>query len=120
MTMKRMAALASALLLCLSGSALAQQTIAEPSFSVQSLYEDCKGRDVRFCDGYLSGIADGLDRLRSFNEKWAEEYCPAFAEDTSSYREIFISWAERSHLWQVTPYDGVCVAFWTAWFCPDS
>ena len=120
MTSLRMVALASALMLCLSGSAAAQQSVAEPSFSVRSLYEDCKGRDVAFCDGYLSGIADGLEKLRTFNAKWADEYCPAPSEDISLYREVFMSWAERSHLWQATPYDGACVAFWTAWFCPNS
>ena len=93
MTTIRMAALASALVLCLSGSALAQQNAAEQPLSVQSLYEDCRGLNMEFCNGYLSGVASALDHQRSHDTKWNEEYCPPPLVVASAYREVFINWA---------------------------
>jgi hypothetical protein len=117
MMMVRMASLACALILCLSGSALAQQDDAGGSLSVKSLYDDCKGRNFEFCDGFLLGVARGLEMLSTHNSKFSEEYCPPHTVDPSTYRDIFISWAERSQFWKSKPYDGVLVAFWIAWFC---
>lgn len=119
MTMVRMVSLACALILCLSGSALAQQDVAVRSHSVKSMYDDCLGRNLEFCDGFLLGVARGLERLSTYNSKFSEEYCPPPTIDPSSYRDIFISWAERSQFWKAKPYDGVLVAFWIAWFCPS-
>lgn len=113
----KMAALASALVLCLSGSALAQQNDAEQSRSVQSLYDQCKGLNVAFCDGYVSGVANALDHQRSYDPKWNEEYCPLPFSVASTYREVFINWAERSKSWTRNRYDGVMLAFWVAYFC---
>ena len=115
----RMAALASALMLCLSGSALAQQSVAENSCTVRSLYKDCKGLNDRFCEGYLSGVARALDNQRSFDLKWKDEYCPPTSAIFSSHREVFMSWAEHSEFWALNCYDGVLVAFWVAYFCPN-
>ena len=119
MTTMRVAALASALMLCLSGSALAQQSVADQPLLVRSLYEDCKGKNVDFCNGYLSGVANAMDMMRSYYPKFGDEYCPPPSGDISSYRAVFISWAERSELWRAKPYDGVFVAFWITWFCPN-
>lgn len=69
MTTTKMAALAIALMLCLSGSVSAQQNVVEQSHSVRTLYEDCKGLNVDFCDGYLSGVANALERRRSRDQK---------------------------------------------------
>lgn len=115
----RMATLAVALMLCLPGLALAQQSIADQSSSVRSLYEDCMGRNVDYCDGYLSGVASAMDRMRSYYPKFRGEYCPPAARNNSSYRKVFISWAERSEFWSAKPYDGAMVAFWIAWFCSE-
>jgi hypothetical protein len=112
MTMKTMAALAGALTLCVSVPALAQQNVAERVLSVRSLYEDCKGPNHDFCDGYLSGVARALDHQRSYDQKWHEEYCPPSSGDLSSYRETFISWAEEHReWWEQAQFDGVLLAF---------
>lgn len=118
--MVRMASLAWVLILCLSDSALAQQDVAVGSLSVRSMYDDCKGRNLEFCDGFLLGVARGLEMLSTYHPKFSEEYCPPPTIDPSSYRDIFISWAERSQFWKAKPYDGAVVAFWIAWFCPSA
>jgi hypothetical protein len=112
-----MAALVGVLVFCLSGSASAQQTFADQPISVRSLYEDCKGSNVDFCLGYLAGIAKTLDTMRIFFPKFGEEYCPPPTGGSASYREVFMTWAEHSNLWNAKSFDGAYVAFWTKWFC---
>ena len=119
MTTTRMAALVGVLVFCLSGSASAQQFADQPN-SVRSLYEDCRGSNVDFCLGYLTGIAKALDTMRIFFPKFGEEYCPPPAGGAISYREVFMTWAERSNLWNAKSYDGAYVAFWTKWFCDNT
>ena len=120
MMMVRRASLAWVLIFCLYGPALAQQDVAVGSHSVKSLYNDCKGRSFEFCDGFLLGVATGLEMLSTHNPKFSEEYCPPATVDPSSYRDIFINWAEHSQFWEAKPYDGVLVAFWIEWFCPTA
>lgn len=121
MTTKLMAALASALMLCLSVSASAQQNIAEKALSVRSLYEDCKGPNHDFCDGYLSGVANALDHQRGYDPKWQEEYCPPLSGDLTNYREAFISWAEvHKRWWEQAQFNGVLLAFWVNYVCRQS
>ncbi len=116
----KMTSLACALTLCLSGSALAQQNVAAQSLSVRSMYDDCKGQNLEFCNGFLLGVAKSLEMLRAYNPKFAEEYCPPVTADPSAYRNIFIGWADHSKFWKANSYDGVVVAFWITWFCPNA
>ena len=120
MTVVKMVSLACALSLCLLESTLAQQDDAARSLSVRSMYDDCKGRNLDFCDGFLLGIAKGLETLRIYNPKFAEEYCPPAVADPTSYRDIFIGWADRSKFWKANSYDGAVVALWITWFCPNT
>jgi hypothetical protein len=108
------------LVLCLSGSALAEQELAAPTLSVKSVYDDCKGRNLNFCNGFLLGVANGLEVLRTHNPKFSDEYCPDQLGDTQSYREIFIRWAEHSKFWKMKPFDGALIAFWIAAPCPNT
>ena len=120
MTLTRMSLLACALVICISDSTLAQQNVSSRSISVRTMYDDCKGRNLDFCDGFLLGIAKGLETLRTYNPKFAEEYCPPAVADPASYRDIFIDWADRSKFWKASSYDGAVVALWIAWFCPNT
>ena len=117
MVTTKMAGLAITILFCLSNTALAQRDAAEQSRSVRSLYKDCQGRDISFCDGYLSGVVNALNWQRHYNLKWNEEYCPPKSATPSSQREIFLSWAERTESWTRNCYDGVLLAFWVNYFC---
>ena len=112
--------LACALALCLSDSTLAQQNISAQSISVRSMYDDCKGRNLEYCDGFLLAIAQGLEMLSTYHPKFAEEYCPPPVTDPASYRKIFIDWADHSKFWKANSFDGVVVAFWIEWFCPST
>jgi hypothetical protein len=93
-----MSLLACALALCLSDSTLAQQNISAQSISVRSMYDDCKGRNLEYCDGFLLAIAQGLEMLSTYHPKFAEEYCPPPVTDPASYRKIFIDWADFHRL----------------------
>jgi len=97
---------------------LAQQNVVAQSRSVESMYDDCKGRNLDFCNGFLLGVAKSLEMLRAYNPKFSEEYCPPMTADPSSYRDTFIGWADHSQFWEANSYDGVVVSFWIAWFCP--
>jgi hypothetical protein len=114
-----MSAMLSVFMLCLPGPAWAQPDAFEESRSVRSLYGDCTGLNVDYCDGYLSGVANALDQQRHYNQKWREQYYPPSITRASIYRETFASWAERSKFWTSKRYDGVLVAFWMAYFCPN-
>lgn len=115
----RMTLLACALTLGLSSSALAQQNVAGQSISVRSMYDDCMGQNLEFCNGFLLGVAKSLEMVRIYNPKFAEEYCPPATAGLSSYRDTFVSWVDRSKFWNANSYDGVVVAFWIEWFCPN-
>lgn len=120
MTLSKMTLIVCALAICLSNSTLAQQNEPSADISVRTMYEDCKGRNLDFCDGFLFGIARGLETLRTYNPKFAEEYCPPSTTDPAAYRAIFIDWADRSEFWRANSYDGAVVALWIAWFCPST
>lgn len=120
MTKIQIASLACALMLCLPGSAEAQLGTAYLAPSVKSIYEDCKGRNLEFCNGYLSGIAEGLAMLHTYNQKVGETYCPSHTVDPTIYRRIFMKWAEHSKFWNLNSHDGAVVAFFTEWFCPKT
>ena len=118
MIFTKMTLVVCALTLYLSGTVSAQQNISsEPS--VRSIYDDCMGKNVEFCNGFLLGVARSLEMLRVYDRKFAEEYCPPAIADLSSYRDIFVSWADHSKFWKAKSYDGVVVAFWIEWFCPN-
>lgn len=118
MIFTKMTLVVCALTLYLSSSVSAQQNISsEPS--VRSIYDDCMGKNVEFCNGFLLGVARSLEMLRVYDRKFAEEYCPPAIADLSSYRDIFVSWADHSKFWKAKSYDGVVVAFWIEWFCPN-
>ena len=118
MILTKMTLVVCALTLYLSGTVSAQQNISsEPS--VRSIYDDCMGQNVEFCNGFLLGVARSLEMLRVYDRKFAEEYCPPAIADLSSYRDIFVSWADHSKFWKAKSYDGVVVAFWIEWFCPN-
>ncbi len=119
MSITSMSAMLSVFMLCLPGPAWSQPGALEESRSVRSLYDDCTGLNIDYCDGYLSGVANTLDQLRHYDQKWSEQYCPPSTTRVSTYRETFVSWAERSKFWTTKRYDGVLTAFWVAYFCPN-
>jgi hypothetical protein len=57
-----MSAMLSVFMLCLPGPAWSQPDALEESRSVRSLYDDCTGLNIDYCDGYLSGVANTLDQ----------------------------------------------------------
>jgi hypothetical protein len=67
----KMSLLACALALCLSDSTLAQQNISAQSISVRSMYDDCKGRNLEYCDGFLLAIAQGLEMLSTYHPRFS-------------------------------------------------
>ena len=76
MSIARMSALLSVFILCLPGPASSEQDALDEPRSVRSLYDDCRGLNVEHCDSFLSGVANALDRLRHYDQKWNEQYCP--------------------------------------------
>lgn len=113
----QMTSIVSVLMLCLPGFAEAQSHATNQSPSVKSIYEDCKGRNLEFCNGYLLGVGKGLEMLHIYNLKVGETYCPAYAADATLYRQIFMKWAENSRFWNLNSQDGAVTAFLTEWFC---
>ena len=116
----KLASIACAFVLCLSGAGVAQENVALQSSSVKSMYDDCSGRDLEFCSGFLLGVARGLEMLRTYNPKFAKEYCPVQVADSSLYKDTFVAWAEHSKFWNANPFDGAVIAFTLKWACPTA
>lgn len=92
--------------------ALAKDEYAPPSISTQSLYDDCRGKDLSFCHGFVTGVANAMMDIRTMDVNLRQDYCPAASETNADRAALFIRWAETHRVWKSSAYDAVYNALW--------
>jgi hypothetical protein len=122
--------------LAIAGMALASPSLAtdggtvdlvalqakDPSTSIQRLYEQCTGTNVRelnFCTGYIIGVAETLAQNGLHKSTRGQSVCwQGLSIDYAATVQVFKNWAQKHpEAWGLLRYGGVMWALKETWPC---
>jgi hypothetical protein len=105
----------------LSASTIAQLQAADPSGSVQRLYEECTGTNKAvelYCVGYVAAMVESMMVVGSDDSAHAFGICPATSVNSAAAVQAFKNWAQKHpEYWGVNRYFGVAQALQELWPC---
>ena len=94
----------------------------DPSTSIQRLYEQCTGTNVRemeFCTGYIIGVAETLGQNGLHKSTRGQSVCwQGLSIDYAAAVQVFKNWAQKHpEAWGLPRYGGVMWALKETWPC---
>lgn len=94
-----------------------------PDTSIQSLYNECTGKDLHdqfFCVGYISATLDAVGMLAAAeSQPQSFRMCPKVPVTPGAAVQAFKNWAQKHpQSWTLDRVYGVRWALHDAWPCP--